>query len=210
MPVMVYAAEVGAGETTESSEESWLDKAKSAGSDALDWVKEKTPAAKEKAGELWDRTKEKAGEVKEKAGEARDEFRDWNQDQQDEFWDRTRQQLNGDDAVHETTPAPTEAAEDSENSETGQSDNASEAPKSGSSTSESEDTEEQPSAEAQGEPEPNNLALVAPTQEPQDEAEVETTSHAWLLPLIIVAIFVAGAVVAYAYLRWEKHYDDRE
>ena len=89
LPTTAYAAEDGT--ETESTEESWLDRAKAAGSSAVDWVKDKAPAVKEKASELWDKTKEKAGE-------ARDDFREWNQNQEKEFWDRTNEQLNGDES----------------------------------------------------------------------------------------------------------------
>lgn len=106
---------IQASEDENSTEESWTDKAKATGSKLWGTVKEKAPAVKEKAGELWETGKEKAGEASEN-------FKQWNQAQQDEFWERTEDQLNqaGGDEGAQANEEPPQVAEDAnEPAETG-------------------------------------------------------------------------------------------
>lgn len=200
LPTTAYAAEEEA--ETESSEGSWWDRVKAAGSDAVDWVKDKAPAAKEKAGELRDNAKQKAGE-------ARDDFREWNQNQEEEFWNRTNERLNGDES------SATEVPEDSEASETAEPTSEPEA--TDEAAVDDSKTEDQDGAEDETEDEEAETDVEVtteseteePTNQPDDDTEQDDkSSRGWPLPVIIIVIVVAAIVAVFGFERWEKWYKD--
>lgn len=199
--VTVYAAD---GVEPEIEEESWWDKTKKAGSNAVDWVKEKTPAVKEKAGEVWDKAKERVHK-------AQEDFKEWNRAQEDEFWERTdqpsqkeqeEQGVQEPDQSSEITPEEERSAE----------------PETVESSQEMESSIEDLDADDPGEAVPSSQDMGQADESEKSNQTVDEpkdgnrpdgeSSKKWPLPIVILAIALVAGIGICAYHWWAEWYDD--
>jgi len=191
MSTSAYAAE---GESVEGTEESWVDKAKGYGSDALNWAKEKAPAAAETVGNVWDSGKEKLGQ-------AHENFQDWGQRQEDEFWETTGQRIENAGGTPEATPQEAPAAEpdpavpvEPENAE------PAEEPVADGAAKETTDTAAEEAANT------DETAAEEAADDDAEETKVESKDEKSLWSVLSVPLLIiVGAVIAvFAYDHYEE------